>query len=618
MIPIKLSRPLRFRLCALHFAFCALLLAPCAYASLATPVRWIVERSRPARVPLAIQRGESVDLLPTFQDYGTPVAAVSNATTIALYYKDAAHTNVYAVMGAATTNAGQICIPWTPAAELTNSAYLYWIIVSGAGAASIRQEGTITMLANWGSAAPASNPAAIYWGTAWGTVNGDVTNQADLVAYIASQISGSTSGVSAAYVSNAIAEAVAPLVASSNLAATALQKTNDLGNTQGIVIRSAEWLSGGAALTVTKGTVPYAIRASAPAAAGEFFGAYQVLYGIATNGDYGILGQANNRAILAYAETNIGLEASALSTAISAIARSGGVAIYASGTVVATEGYIGSASGMSGCPSGAQPVGQYVTGTPWMVADQTNAHFISVSNLAATALQKTNDLGNAQGIVIRSAEWLSGGAALTVTKGTVPYAIRASAPAAAGEFFGAYQVLYGIATNGDYGILGQANNRAILAYANTNVGLEASALSTAISAVARSGGVALYASGTVVSTSGFIGNGAGLTNLPADAYATDSWHTVTTVASAPTVSITRAMGRYVAIALTNNTVLAASLSTFPSNGASFVNVALYLPTNSLTWDVATIATNNAPTLSTSVWNSIILHRGYGQTNFTVR
>jgi hypothetical protein len=143
---------------------CSLLSAVCSLSSadpIATPIKWTVERSRPAPFALPIKRGESVDIMPRFYDYSVGVD-LSGAQTIDLFYRAAGNTNLYFVPGSTTSNRGEMIFHWTPAAELTNSQYSYEIMMSGLTNTSIRQEGTITMLPNLGYTAPATNPTPIY------------------------------------------------------------------------------------------------------------------------------------------------------------------------------------------------------------------------------------------------------------------------------------------------------------------------------------------------------------------------------------------------------------------------------------------------------------------------
>ncbi|MEI6166009.1 MAG: hypothetical protein WCS52_02335 [bacterium] len=128
--------------------------------SIPTPIRWQVERSRPQKFPIPIKRGESVNIMPQFFDYSTPVD-LSPALGVYLEYRAQGDTNRYAVTGSLTTNAGEMFFAWTPAAELTNSSYLYEVVISGFTNTSIRQEGTITMLPNLGYSSPVTNPTPI-------------------------------------------------------------------------------------------------------------------------------------------------------------------------------------------------------------------------------------------------------------------------------------------------------------------------------------------------------------------------------------------------------------------------------------------------------------------------
>lgn len=173
-----------------------------------TPIHLPVERSRPAKYNLYIKRGEAVDFLPRFYDYGTAVD-LSGAVTIDLFYRPATETNLYRLIGGLTTNRGEMAFPWRPACELTNSAYAYEVIVSGLTNTTIRQEGTITMLPNLGYSAPTSNPTPVTLidfasvrilnsglspfapsnGVAsWGNIGGNISNQTDLLSLVLSNV----------------------------------------------------------------------------------------------------------------------------------------------------------------------------------------------------------------------------------------------------------------------------------------------------------------------------------------------------------------------------------------------------------------------------------------------
>jgi hypothetical protein len=142
---------------------CALVFTLSAHAAdpIATPIKWTVDRARPAKIALYIKRGESIDIMPRFFDGGLPVN-LFGAVTVDLFYRPSAETNLYRLPGSVTALQGELCFHWTPAAELTNSAYVYEVVISGLTNTSIRQEGTITMQPNLGYTAPTNNPQPIY------------------------------------------------------------------------------------------------------------------------------------------------------------------------------------------------------------------------------------------------------------------------------------------------------------------------------------------------------------------------------------------------------------------------------------------------------------------------
>jgi hypothetical protein len=99
--------------------------------------------------------------MPQFFDYSVPVD-LTTALGFSLEYRAQGDTNRYAISGSLTTNAGEMFFAWTPACELTNSSYLYEVVMIGYTNTSIRQEGTITMAPNLGYSAPITNPTPIY------------------------------------------------------------------------------------------------------------------------------------------------------------------------------------------------------------------------------------------------------------------------------------------------------------------------------------------------------------------------------------------------------------------------------------------------------------------------
>ena len=92
------------------------------------------------------------------------------------------------------------------------------------------------------------------------------------------------------------------------------------------------------------------------------------------------------------------------------------------------------------------------------------------------------------------------------------------------------------------------------------------------------------------------------------------------ISSTPTVSLTRAMGRYVNLDMITNTFLTVDTSSYPSNLATTFNLAIRLNGKQLTIDTNNIygSTNSTFILSTNLWNSTFMHKGYGETIFTIR
>lgn len=87
-----------------------------------------------------------------------------------------------------------------------------------------------------------------------------------------------------------------------------------------------------------------------------------------------------------------------------------------------------------------------------------------------------------------------------------------------------------------------------------------------------------------------------------------------------TTTLARATGRYVALHMTNSTVLTFDLADFPTNMEHTVSLGVWIGYgNALTFDEASI-TNAAElgTLATNAWNDLVFRRGHGKELFWVR
>jgi len=146
---------------------------------------------------------------------------------------------------------------------------------------------------------------------------------------------------------------------------------------------------------------------------------------------------------------------------------------------------------------------------------------------------------------------------------------------------------------------------------------------------ATNAAAAVMATGTVYNALNLDGVAANRypTNLAVDV--TDPWHAVSNVLTytTSTVTLSRAMGEYVSLALTNNCTITFDISTYPTNGTAFLSLSLHPNGFSTTFDPSTISTNSATNtipgsaglaIQTNAWNLLLFGKSYGWTNFGVR
>lgn len=108
-------------------------------------IRWDIETTRQAPYTLNLYHGETVYLEPEYLCLNDPLT-FSNVTAVALQYRstDMDEGTYYQVTGTVqSASAGRLQIPWTPAAEGTNTTYTYNIVVTSSNGMSPRAFGTI-------------------------------------------------------------------------------------------------------------------------------------------------------------------------------------------------------------------------------------------------------------------------------------------------------------------------------------------------------------------------------------------------------------------------------------------------------------------------------------------
>ena len=120
------------------------------------PLRWQVQRDRAAQQNWPVTRGESLRLLPRFNDYGAAVN-LSNATSIFMQYRGASETNAHTLYGwtPCATN-GEVEVDWTSANEVADGSVGYDIYVCSGTAAMMRAWGTLQFRTPTGYLMPTS------------------------------------------------------------------------------------------------------------------------------------------------------------------------------------------------------------------------------------------------------------------------------------------------------------------------------------------------------------------------------------------------------------------------------------------------------------------------------
>lgn len=130
---------------------------------LATPIRWIVQRDRPATLKITeIRRGNSLSFEPQFTDYGKAVD-LTGVWTVSFNFKASGSTNVHTIAGGVlnATN-GTVYVPWSAANELTNTS-LSWDITVGAASSTMCQAfGTMNFTPSVGYQCQTSAQQSIY------------------------------------------------------------------------------------------------------------------------------------------------------------------------------------------------------------------------------------------------------------------------------------------------------------------------------------------------------------------------------------------------------------------------------------------------------------------------
>jgi len=132
--------------------FCFFLICGLARATdISREIRWTINLESLEPFELDLQRGETVDLVTTWKNYGS-VKNLTPANTAALYYRPWAETNTswrYAASGTIYNATGGVTkIRWTPMCEATNSRYRYNVVVSAYTTTVVSAQGLLLLQNN--------------------------------------------------------------------------------------------------------------------------------------------------------------------------------------------------------------------------------------------------------------------------------------------------------------------------------------------------------------------------------------------------------------------------------------------------------------------------------------
>ena len=115
-----------------------------------TPLRWQVERSRPAPQSWPIKRGESVYFQPQYFDNAIPTD-LRSAVNIDMFYQTTGSTSLpYRIPGNLMSSTGMVSFAWCPSNELPSKAYSCEVIISSPTGTMNRCKFTIQMEENIG------------------------------------------------------------------------------------------------------------------------------------------------------------------------------------------------------------------------------------------------------------------------------------------------------------------------------------------------------------------------------------------------------------------------------------------------------------------------------------
>lgn len=155
-------------------------------------LRWDVELSRPASMPIELVRGETLKLKPRLLSNSEPVN-LSNCTAVVLRYRSAEMTNYYVVTGSVDKASSRICVTWSPACEAPATNYAFTLAAVMPTGSTLRVFGKIKLLGSIGTGEPVS-PPRVYSIIDWAAIE---NLNLDAAPFGAGGSAGAGSGVAA-------------------------------------------------------------------------------------------------------------------------------------------------------------------------------------------------------------------------------------------------------------------------------------------------------------------------------------------------------------------------------------------------------------------------------------
>lgn len=165
--PNMRSNPFTLLCCLI---LCAL---PLRGQDIAPVVAWNVNTEQLSKEDITIRRGETVNLQPTYLNYGDPIDLTPALLVVFRYRPISAPSSAYYVITGqvAVATGGVVNVRWTSAAEISNSACIYELSVQSPDAMLVRSYGNLTLQPGLADSGATSAAPAVVTYIDWSTVD---------------------------------------------------------------------------------------------------------------------------------------------------------------------------------------------------------------------------------------------------------------------------------------------------------------------------------------------------------------------------------------------------------------------------------------------------------------